>query len=58
MGDDLNRRAPEDPTKINVDQPWELRYWTDELGVSEQTLIAAVKAVGPMVEDVKRHLGV
>jgi hypothetical protein len=24
MADDLTRRAPEDPTKINLDQSWEV----------------------------------
>lgn len=54
---DLNRPAPEDPHRININQPHEVAYWTKKLGVSEQTLRAAVKAVGPMVSDVKRYLG-
>lgn len=58
MADDLKRKAPEDPTKINVNQAWELDYWANKFGVTTQRLIAAVKAVGPMVSDVKRYLGV
>lgn len=57
MSDDLTRRKPEDPNKINVHQQWELDYWTQKLGVSEKVLKAAVSAVGPMLADVKRHLG-
>ncbi len=56
MGDDLSRRQPEDPNKINVNQSWEVDYWCKKFGVSEATLRAAVRAVGPMVADVKRHL--
>lgn len=57
MSDDLTRRKPEDPTKININQSWEIDYWTKELGVSEQQLRAAVSAVGTLVADVKKHLG-
>lgn len=58
MADDLTRRVPEDPTKINVSQSWEVQYWTKKLGVTEQQLKTAVKAVGPLVKDVKRYLNV
>ena len=58
MPDDLTRKGPEDPKKINVNQSWEIKYWTDKLGVSEQQLRKAVQAVGPLVADVKRYLGV
>ena len=57
MPDDLTRRKPEDPTKINVNQSWEIEYWTKRLGVTEQQLRTAVKNVGPLVKDVKRYLG-
>jgi hypothetical protein len=56
MVDNLKRRAPEDPTKINVNQQWEIDYWCNELGVSETKLRQAVKAVGPMVSAVKKYL--
>ena len=57
MSDNLKIRQPQDPTKINVHEPWELNYWTTHLGVSEQKLKDAVKAVGVSVSAVKRHLG-
>lgn len=57
MTDNLKRRQPEDPNKINVNQSWEISYWSDALGVSEQKLRAAVAAVGPLVKDVKKYLG-
>jgi hypothetical protein len=58
MSDDLTRRKPEDPNKININQSWEVDYWTKTLGASEARLKEAVKAVGPMVSDVKRYLGI
>lgn len=43
--------------RINVNEPYELRRWCAHFGVTEQQLRDAVKKVGPMVADVKRHLG-
>ena len=57
MSDDLTRVRPEDPKRINVNQPWEVSYWCKVLGCTEAELRAAVQKVGPMVEDVKRKLG-
>ncbi|MFD2298360.1 DUF3606 domain-containing protein [Paracidovorax citrulli] len=57
MADDLRNRGPQDRSRINVNEPWEVTYWTKEFGCSEAQLRAAVKAVGVMVADVRRHLG-
>ena len=57
MSDDLRHRGPPDPSRINVNELSELRYWCNALGVSEQQLRSAVSAVGVMVRDVRRHLG-
>ena len=56
MSDDLSNRGPQDRSRINVNEPHELRYWTQELGVSESELQAAVKAVGPSATAVREHL--
>lgn len=56
MTDDLNRKAPEDPTKININQDWELEYWSKKLGITEELLVTVVETVGPMVIDVKKFL--
>lgn len=57
MPDDLKRKVPEDPRKINIDQGWEIEYWSKELGVSKLELEAAVTIAGHWVTDVKRFLG-
>jgi len=56
MSDDTTKRGKADRTRINTRQAFEVRHWTKTLGVTKQTLMAAVKAVGPMVKDVKRYL--
>lgn len=57
MSDDLTNRGAQDRARINVNEDHELRYWTKELGVSEQRLKEAVNAAGVSVEAVKKHLG-
>ena len=56
MADDLTKLRPQDATKINVHEPWELAYWCETLGVSPQQLKDAVKAVGTSVAAVKKYL--
>ncbi len=56
MSDDLDRKGPEDPKKINVNQAWEVSYWCKTLGLTKSELIAAVKAVGVMVVNVKAYI--
>jgi len=57
MADDLSKRRPQDSSKINVHEAWELEYWCKHLGVTAQQLKDAVKAVGTSVDAVKKHLG-
>ena len=57
MSDDLKNRGPQDRAGVNTSEPWELNHWTKEFGVTEQQLKDAVKAVGPMVTDVRKKLG-
>ena len=54
--DNLNRRVPEDPQKININQSWEVEYWTKKLHISEKKLHALVAKVGVNVADVKKEL--
>lgn len=55
--DELMRRQPEDQEMINIDEIHDLRDWAIYFSVSKEKLKEAVGAVGPRVEDVKRHLG-
>ena len=54
--DNLNRRVPEDPQKININQSWEVEYWTKKLLISEKKLRALVAKVGVNVADIKKEL--
>jgi hypothetical protein len=57
MPDNLKERAPRDRNRINVNEGWELRYWTKALRVEPERLKAAVKAVGTSTDAVKAYVG-
>jgi hypothetical protein len=57
MPDSTTQTAAPDRIRINVNESWEVDYWTRKFGVEPQSLKDAVSKVGPMVEDVQRHLG-
>ena len=57
MSDNLEDRGAQDRSRINVHEEWEVRHWTEALGVSKEELERAVKAVGPSVNAVREHLG-
>jgi hypothetical protein len=57
MSDNLQDRGPQDRNRINVNEEWELRYWTKELNLSPDELREAVKQAGTSVKAVREHLG-
>lgn len=57
MADDKTKTGAADRTRINVNEDYELQYWTKALAVSADELRAAVKAVGPTAAAVREHLG-
>jgi hypothetical protein len=56
MADNLQDRGPQDRARINVHEDWEVRYWTEALGVSKEELERAVEQVGPSAAAVREHL--
>jgi len=57
MTDNLQNRGPQDRERINTSEEWEVDYWSNKFEVCTDQLRGAVKAVGPMVADVRRKLG-
>lgn len=56
MSDDKNNPGPADRQRINVNEDYELRFWTSELGISADELRRAVAEVGVMATDVRAYL--
>ncbi len=56
MSDDKTKTGPQDPKFVNVNEDYELRYWSGKFGVTSDQLKAAVKAVGTSTNKVAEHL--
>ncbi len=56
MSDTPETLPTQDPARINLGDPNEVRYWTRELDIGASTLWAIVNAVGPSPEAVRQHL--
>lgn len=55
MSDD-KAKTGHDRKLINLNEPYEVRDWTQSLGVSEEELRRAVAAVGNSADKVREHL--
>lgn len=57
MSDDKSNRGAPDRDRIDVNEEYELQYWSEKFGVSRDQLKQAVAKVGPMAKEVQRQLG-
>jgi hypothetical protein len=57
MADDRNIRGAADRSRINMQEDYEVRYWTEKWSVTREQLADAVRAAGVMVKDVAAKLG-
>lgn len=57
MADDKSKTGGQDRDRINVNEDYELRDWSDKFGVTPDELKEAVEKVGPMADDVRKELG-
>ena len=56
MADDKTKVGVRDRARINLDEDYEIRDWTESLGVDESALRNAVQAVGDRADDVRDYL--
>jgi hypothetical protein len=56
MADTKIERDFPDCDRINRNEDYEVAYWTNQLGVSKEVLLAAIDGVGPMVKHVAAKL--
>jgi hypothetical protein len=56
MADDRTKTGVQDRARISLTEDYEVRDWTDALGVDENTLRNAVQAVGDRADDVRAYL--
>ncbi len=56
MADDKSKTKPQDAERVNVNEDYEIAYWTSKFGCTPDRLKAAVKKVGVMAKDVESEL--
>jgi hypothetical protein len=56
MGDNSQQKSRLDDSRINIDQAYEVSYWSEKLGVSPDQLRSAVAKVGSLVRNVREYL--
>ena len=56
MSDNLQQAGQQDRSRINVHEEWEVRHWTEALGVTREELERAVAEVGVSANAVREHL--
>jgi hypothetical protein len=55
--DNKNNRGPQDRSRINLSEDYEVRYWTEALGVTADKQREIVGRVGSSAEAVREQLG-
>ena len=56
MSDDKTKKQPQDAARINVNEDYEVQYWTEKFGCSEERLRTAVEKVGVSAKAVEEEL--
>ena len=57
MADDRTVRGPGDRQRINLNERYEVQYWTSKWRIRDEQLTEAVRKVGPMSAAVAKALG-
>jgi hypothetical protein len=57
MSDDRILRGPSDRSRINLSEDYEVRYWSQTSGVSEERLRELVRQHGTSPEKIREALG-
>ena len=58
MAEQPIRYTPPDPTQIDAGNAEALRYWSKALETPEDKIRRAVQKVGPVLDTVKKELGI
>jgi Protein of unknown function (DUF3606) len=56
MADDKSKRGPQDRSRINLSEDYEVRFWSKRFKVAPGLLRAAVEKVGNSADAVEKEL--
>ena len=54
--DDTTKTGKADDSQININESYEVQYWSEKFNVPQETLKSAVRAAGTRVDDVRDYL--
>jgi hypothetical protein len=54
--DDKTKTGKADDSQININESYEVQYWSEKFNVPQETLKTAVRAAGTRVDDVRDYL--
>ena len=57
MPDNKKETQPQDASRVNVNEDYEVQYWTSKFGCNREELVDAVNSVGTSAEKVGEYLG-
>ncbi|MGD9426992.1 DUF3606 domain-containing protein [Pantoea sp. NSTU24] len=52
----IQRRSPDDLSQVDIREQWQITYWTQELGTTQERLTRAIRESGPQIEQVRAWL--
>jgi hypothetical protein len=56
MSDDTTKKGPQDASKVNINEYYEIRYWCSKFNCTEKILQQAVKNVGVYKNHVQQEV--
>ena len=56
MADNVQNRGQPDRSKVNMNEDYEVKYWTKHFGVSKERLAEVVQRVGNSATAVQKEL--
>ena len=56
MADDKQKKGPQDASRVNVHEDYEVAYWSTHFGVTADQLRAAVEKAGTSAKAVEEQL--
>ncbi|CAN7303801.1 DUF3606 domain-containing protein [Pseudoxanthomonas sp. LjRoot143] len=57
MADDKSKTGSPDRDRVNLNEDYEVQYWTKALQITPEKLRSVVEAVGNSADAVREHLG-
>ena len=54
--DDKTKTGKADDSQININESYEVQYWSEKFNVPQEVLKSAVRAAGTNVEHVREYL--